>query len=208
MVVSSVDWPPPGRAAADQVAHGDDVVAGAAVDGRSHLGELDIELRLVQPRPGGVESGLRLDRGLAAAIEFLGGDGAGPNKVLRALCIVSRELKPSLRAPNIGLGRSQHSAERARIDHEQQIALLDDLAFLEMHRFEIAADARPDFHRIDRRQTARVLVPFGDFAHDGLGDVDLGRRRRGRTFWLAAAASPTAHHGAKGANGNDLHAAA
>ena len=50
----------PRRSAADQVADGDDVVAGAAVDRCSHLGELDVELRLVEPGLGGVESGLCL----------------------------------------------------------------------------------------------------------------------------------------------------
>ena len=74
----------------------------------------------------------------------------------------------------------QRALERPRIDHEQQIALLDALPVLEPHLGEIAGDARTHLHRLDGVETAGVLVPLDDLALNGLAH---GHGRR-RALWL------------------------
>ena len=56
----------------------------------------------------------------------------------------------------------------------KQIALVDDRAILEVDLVEIAADAGPDRHFVDRLEPPDELVVLDDFAHDGLGNRDDG----------------------------------
>src|SRR2546427_2290438 len=64
----------------------------------------------------------------------------------------------------------------ARINREQQVALLDFLAFLEMNLVEVTADARPDFDSFRRFEPPDVFVPLDHFACDRLNDRNNGRR--------------------------------
>src|ERR1051326_2295859 len=64
---------------------------------------------------------------------------------------------------------------RARINREQQFALLHLLAFLEMNLVEITADARPQLDGFRRFEPPDVFVPFDDFARHGLNDGNGGR---------------------------------
>src|SRR5882672_7294722 len=72
---------------------------------------------------------------------------------------------------------------RARINREQQVTLLDFLAFLEMNLVEITADARPHFDGLRRFEPPDVFVPLDYFARHGLNDGNGGRRW---SRWLRA----------------------
>ena len=79
-----------------------------------------------------------------------------------------------------------------RVDHEEQLPLLDRLAFLEVVRHEIAVDAGPHLDLLDRRQPAGIGIP-----------VDrLDRQRRGHGH-LWRAGLPAARGGiGRGATAN------
>ena len=78
----------------------------------------------------------------------------------------------------IGLGRFERELERLRLDDEEQIALLDVLAVDEIDGFEIAADARPHVHEIDRLELPGEVLQFDELPDQGLSHGDLGRRGR------------------------------
>ena len=77
-------------------------------------------------------------------------------------------LHPGLGGEQLRLGLLQRALERPRIDDEQQVALLDGLAVLEVHLGEIARDARAHLDRLDGVEAARVLVPLDDLARQRL----------------------------------------
>ena len=61
------------------------------------------------------------------------------------------------------------------IDLEQQVALLDLGPFLERHLDQVAGDAGPDVHRLDRIGPAGEIDEVGDLALDRLADGHRGR---------------------------------
>ena len=63
-----------------------------------------------------------------------------------------------LRLRQIGARLIERVLERPLVDGEQQVALLDDLAILEMHAVEIAGDARAHLDRIDGDEAADIFV--------------------------------------------------
>ncbi len=70
---------------------------------------------------------------------------------------------------DLGVGLVELCAHRGKcrligpgIDHEQQGALLDALAILEMDFGEIAAHPRPDLDIVDGGELPGELVPLGD----------------------------------------------
>jgi hypothetical protein len=77
--------------------------------------------------------------------------------------------------------------KRAFVDGEQEIALLDYLAVLELHLVKIAGDARAHLDRIDRDESADIFVLVDDGAFEGLGDSNCRRWRRLLFLGLAAA---------------------
>src|SRR5207245_5647105 len=89
--------------------------------------------------------------------------------------------------------------ERPAVDGEQEIALVDDLAVLEMHLFEMARDTRAHLDRVDRNEAADIFVVIEDRALDGIGDRH--RRRRGRTLCRLLALSATRQRGHQNGKG-------
>ncbi len=87
------------------------------------------------------------------------------------------EVEPCVGLGELRLGGGQGRFIRARIDHEEQSALLDDLAVLKMDRLQVAGDARPDFHVIDRTELSGELVPFDQIAAQRVADRDRRWRR-------------------------------
>ena len=106
-------------------------------------------------------------------------------------------LKVCIRVGQVGLGLCQRSLgliervlERALVDGEQKVALLDHLAVLEVDGLEIAGDAGAHFDRIHRGEAADIFVIIGDGLLNRLGDGDRRRRRRlGLLLLLSLAAA-------------------
>src|SRR5918993_3159760 len=71
--------------------------------------------------------------------------------------------------------------QRSWVDDKQQIALLDDLAFLEMMRLQIAADAGAQLDIFERRELAGVLGVLDHFPLQRLRDGHWRRRLRDDT---------------------------
>jgi len=75
---------------------------------------------------------------------------------------------------------------RLRLDGEQRGALLDEVAVGIADGLHEPLHARHQIDRIDGRRVAGRLEIIGHFALDGIGDGDLGRRRRGVAIVLPA----------------------
>ncbi len=182
-----------GDAAGDEIARRDAPVADPAGDRRAQFGELQVELGLLDRRLLRRDLGLRGAVRLRALIEQLLGDGALAHQRLRALQIGFGEGEISLRLRQIGARLIQRVLERPAVDGEQQVALLDDLAVLEMDLVEVAGHARADFDRLHRDEAPDILVLIDDGALDGLRHRDGRRRRRGLLLWGLAASRQREH---------------
>ena len=91
------------------------------------------------------------------------------------------------RQREIGARLVERVLERPLVDGEQQVALLDDLAVVEMHAFEIAGHAGAHLDAIDRDEAADIFVLVDDVALHRLRHRH-GRRRRRLLRALAVAA--------------------
>ena len=180
-------------AAGHEIAGSHAPVADAAGDGSLELGELEIEFGLAHHRLVRGDRSLGITGRLRTLLENLLADRPVAHQLLAA-----RQV--GLGEEHIGFSQFQICArlvkrilERALVDGEQQIALLDDLAVLEMHLVEVAGDARAHLDRIDRDEAPDILVLVDDGALDGLGDRHLRRWRRGLFLGLAAAEKQRHH---------------
>ena len=161
-------------AAAHQVSDAHEVVADAAGDRRRDVGELDVELRRA-------DRGLaRLDRG-RRHLEFgnplvVVGDGleALVLEVGGTLELSLRQVELRIRLAQLCLRRRQRRLIGPRVDHEQQVALLDHLAVLEMDLGQITADAGADLDVVDGGELPGELVPLGDLLLERRADRDAG----------------------------------
>ena len=171
-------------AAGHQIAGRDPAVADAAVDGRAQLGEFQVELGLAHRRLVGGDRRLGIAIGLRPLLEDLLGDRLVVDELLGAVEI-------GLGEDDIGLGLRQHGArlvervlERPLVDGEQQVALVHQLAVLEMHAVEIAGDARAHLHGVHGDEAADIFVIVGDRLLHRLGHGHGRRRRRGGLLLL------------------------
>src|SRR3546814_11897419 len=73
----------------------------------------------------------------------------------------------------------QRRRKGARIDREQQIALVDDRAVAEMHAGDRPRDARTPLDRLRRLDAPNIIVPPVERPLERSRDGDGGRRRRG-----------------------------
>ena len=140
---------------------------GDAGEGQLELGRLDLGL-------GHLHRRLRVAHDRHAVVEGLLRDDLPLHQRLAAHDVEVGVLHLGLGRKQLGLRLLQRALERPRIDHEQQVALLDGLAVLEVHLGEIAGDARAHLDGLDRVEAAGVLVPLDDLALQRLGDRDDG----------------------------------
>src|SRR4029077_16982045 len=80
--------------------------------------------------------------------------------------VLLREVDARVRLLEITLGAVELRLVGARIDLEQEVALLDQRALAEWHQFEVATDARAHLDRVHRLESRGVLVPVGQIALD------------------------------------------
>ena len=147
--------------------------------------EAEVELRLREIRARGEHVRLGLLRLHAALVEFALRDRAVDDQRFGA-----RQLLLGERDARLGAGRVRTRGIGgglvfAIVDREEQLAFLDQAAFLVVHAPEVAGHARADLSGLDRLDVAAVLVPFGDRFPDDRGDADVG----GRWLLLSVAAA-------------------
>jgi hypothetical protein len=114
--------------------------------------------------------------GLRTLLKDLLGDGLVAQELLAARKVGFGVGQVRAREREVGTGLVDRVLERPLVDGEQEVALLDDLAVVEVHAIEIAGDARTHLDGVDRDETANVFVVIDDVA------LDRGRHRHGRRW--------------------------
>ena len=151
--------------------------------GARDAGEFQVELRLSGPPRWACSraacGGALL---LHALVEQLAGGEVAAVQLGRAGDLAIGEVEPGRRRQQLGLGLLQRDLVRARVDDEEQVALVDDLAVGEMDLGQIAADLGAELDRIDRRELAGELRPGREAALQRWAH----RHRRGRGRELRA----------------------
>src|SRR4051812_7919234 len=162
----------PGWAAGDQVAGVDAPIGNASANGSRHIRPLEIEFGLLEcgiggrDRAGGIALiGLpRIE--LALSESLVAYQRRGP------LDIEAGDLELGLRAFQIRLSLLDREPIRPRIDDEQRIALLDDLAVLELDGVDKSGHPRTDLDGRGRHEPPGVFVPLGDLFLNRQRDCD------------------------------------
>ena len=165
-----------GAGGGDHIARLDQDGAGLAVDRRHDVREIQIDAGGLDSRLVGFHHALvRFDLG-GLGRELLVGDGVLLRQGLIALqvdpvigqgCGVARQLAFGLRLDRLIGGR---------IDLEEKLAFVDDVAFVEIGRQQLARHLGRDLHGGRRHHRADGLLGDGHVA--ALGHSDLHRRRR------------------------------
>ncbi len=127
-----------GRAAGDEIAGRHAPVADAPIHRCAQFGELHIKFRLPHGCLVCAHRRFGIAERLSALLEGLIGDGLVAYKLLSARVVGLREGEIGLRLHQIGARLVESVLERALVDREKQIALLDELSILEVHLVEIA----------------------------------------------------------------------
>ncbi len=90
------------------------------------------------------------------------------------------QVELGVRGQKLCLGLLELDLERARIDHEQQVALMDDLAVGEVDLGQVAADLGADLDIVHGRELAGEGRPGRQVAPQRGADGDGGRGWRSR----------------------------
>src|SRR5262245_41469069 len=80
----------------------------------------------------------------------------------------------------LGIGLCQPNFVGARIDGEEEIALLDDVPILEVYCGKCAPHLGAEFKVVDRRKLSKEAQPGMDLAHERLAHHHFGKGRRSR----------------------------
>ena len=106
-------------------------------------------------------------------------------------------LQGRLRLGQVRLGQLELDPERLLVDGQEELALLDVGALLEVPLLEEPLDPRPDVDRLDRLRRPRVLEVAGHRPTLGRGDRHLGRRGRDVRVLVPAAGDQGGEHHAR-----------
>src|SRR4029077_15206206 len=126
---------------------------------------------------------LRLHRGLGhalglrALIEGLLRDSAAAHETLPTLQVGLGIGKVGTSLRQVCLRLRQRGFEGSPIDGEQEVALLHQLAVLEVNGVEVARDARTHLDGVDGHEATDVLIVIRYEPLGGFGHRDLWRRR-------------------------------
>src|SRR6516164_5974743 len=91
------------------------------------------------------------------------------------------EHEPCVRCLQLGFGLCQPDFVGARVDGEEQIALLDDVPILEVYSSKCAAYLGAEFKVVDRRKLTKEAQSGIDLAHERLAHHHFGKGRRSRS---------------------------
>ena len=165
------------RAAGDEVPRSDDRAAHTSINWRRHSSELEIQFRCAECRFDCGSLRRRLLGECRPAITLFGRHRVFARELIGALQFAARPLHGRPCAIELRAQTIDFSLERARVDLEEQIALLHQCSLVEADRGDIPRYPRPDGHRIHRLQPSGKLIPLRHVARDHLGDRDFGRGR-------------------------------
>jgi hypothetical protein len=137
------------------------------------------ETRRVERRFDRAELRRRDGLGRGQAVELLARDRVLLEQPRGPLLVGGRELELGSGALPLGGQALDLGLERPGVDPEQRRAGFDAAALVEMHGFDVAADARAHFDRLDGLQPAGEFLPLVDRPHRHRRDRHFRRRRRG-----------------------------
>ncbi len=166
--------------AGDEVAGGDEVAADAAGQRRGDMGPAHVELGLAHRGLGLVQRRLCCEALLGALVERFARSEAGGDEAAGAVELLSGKLQRRLGGGDLRPGVSQGDVVGPRVDDEEQVALLHELAVGEVDLGEVAADLRPDLDAVRRRELAGEAGPGREPLPERRGDHDHRRRHGGR----------------------------
>ncbi len=159
------------------VARIDQAQADAAVDRRDDVAVSDIELLGIDLGLVHLHRALVLLHQIDLVLVLLARHGIGLGERLVAREIHARLIKQTLVARELPFGLLQRGLVGPRIDLREEVALLDELAFLEADIGQLAIDLRPHRHGRERRHRAERVERDVDVAFGGGGRDDRHRRR-------------------------------
>src|SRR5215813_2451309 len=90
------------------------------------------------------------------------------------------EHEPCVRCLQLGFGLCQPNFVGARIDGEEEIALLDYVPILEVYSGKCAPHLGAEFKVVDRRKLSKEAQPGMDLAHERLAHHHFGKGRKSR----------------------------
>jgi hypothetical protein len=183
------------RLLVDEIADRDVGARRAPGDRRAHRRVLEIEPGDAQRRLGAEHVGLRGARSGSPLVDLLARHGLRVEQLLGAHQFALRELQLRLVRRQRRLRTRDLGLERARIDREHQVALLDEGAVDEVDLVDGAGDARPQLDVLGRFETAAELLALGDGALHRRRDADRRRARRPALRVGAVAAGAQQGHG-------------
>ena len=163
----------------DDVADIDLAQAGDARDRRLHGGVVELGLRVGDRGVVGGDLRGQLRDGGALGVGLLPGGEFAELGVALQVEIGVGEIGFVLRL--LGLGLVERSLERPRIDLDQRVAFLDELAFLEGDLVDLAVDAGAHQHGIEALHGAEAGQIDREIGLLDRGDLD-GNRLCGRRF--------------------------
>ena len=167
------------RAGLDQVPFRDFRAADASGDGRGDAGEFEIELRATKRAFDGGDAGHGGYAGGRATIVFFLGHAIVVVETFGTLEIILRASGFGFGLIEIAFQAIDFGLERARIDFEEEVALLNDGAFFEQDALKITGNAGTNFNGIDGLEMAGKFIDIANlFAGDG-GYADGDGVRRG-----------------------------
>jgi hypothetical protein len=145
------------------VSQGNQSPADPAIDGRTHVAKIQIQLGGVACRLCG-ELGRAGIAGLPdAGIRLLRADGMGRQQLFATLGFAFGNFQLSGGAFQIGLSQLERRLAVAGIDYEKHVAFVDQLPGLEFNLLEVAGNSGPNLDDVHGIQTPCVLIVFRDF---------------------------------------------
>ena len=177
------------RTGRHQVAHGNFDAAHTARHWGAHLGVREVQLRGLQRGLGGAQVGIGLALGIQALVVLALGNGFFFEQARSALQFAGGVRQAGLRSDHLGFGAVHLRSVGGWVHRDQQVALLDQRAFAEVHGLHGARDAGAHIHALHGFEPAGELVPQGDVflqhgshrhRHGGRGCGGAIRLRHGR----------------------------
>src|SRR5262249_49179229 len=170
-------WAGRGTAAGDQVADGDEMSADAPGEGRGDTAVPETDLGVTDLSRGVVNGGLRGSPFGRPLIDGLFRSERFRRQYLSAIKFATSEREPRACCLTQGIGLCEPDFVGARVDGEEEIALLDDVPIFKVYSGQRAADLRAKLELLDRGKLTKEAQSGIDLTHERLPYHDL---RKGR----------------------------